>query len=284
MVDTKIEFDIYEGIIQKRPSIVIKSPFVSDVIINENNSLAHTPSLGCNGMVEKGEKVIMTKQNNNTKCEFTIIAVNYKEKMIIGVDPRKAEDFAYNALMNNLVSGLSDIVKIDKQVTIYDCRFDFVGYTKIGEPFIIEVKNVSIADYENIPMKLLKKRNQTNYYDEYNFNSKIAYFPSNIANKNNTNSTRSIKQLNTLIKIKKETPKIHCIVLYVIQRTDIKQFQPNFWDLIYTNKIQEAYKNNIEFKSILVDWKFSNDSNKLIGDVIQNNLPIFIYDNYNNIN
>ena len=54
--------NLMEGSIIKRPSKIIKTPYVADVIpLNQNSEfLAHTASLGCCGLADVGAKILMT--------------------------------------------------------------------------------------------------------------------------------------------------------------------------------------------------------------------------------
>ena len=72
------------GKVLKRPSKIIKSPYVADVIHNDDinintdinvdiddnsttivqNYLAHSPSLGCCGLADIGANVLMTENKN----------------------------------------------------------------------------------------------------------------------------------------------------------------------------------------------------------------------------
>jgi hypothetical protein len=70
--------NLIEGSVIKRPSAYIKSPYVADV--NTNNSdvsvLAHTPSLGCCGLADKGASILMSslikKQDKKLHCEYKV--------------------------------------------------------------------------------------------------------------------------------------------------------------------------------------------------------------------
>lgn len=258
--DVIASFQTVEGIVLSRPSKVIKSPFVADVLIDGKSYLAHTPSLGCNGMVEKNKKVLLTRAESG-KCDFTVVAVKMSElsngntehdevvEHIIGLDPRKAETFALDALNNGLIERL-DVKEIKGQITLHDCRFDYVGTSKQGQAFVIEVKNVSIADHEVWPQRVLQSKDFTDRI----WNHKIAYYPSNVKGANQTVSERSVKQLRTLCRIKRDHPEMRCIVMFVIQRTDIVQFQPNQWDAIYFQSVKEAHETGVEIYAISAEW------------------------------
>ena len=61
-----------------RPSKISKTPYVADIILNENidNEIiyqAHSPSLGCCGLCEKECNVLIYPLDNKTKKEFVAI-------------------------------------------------------------------------------------------------------------------------------------------------------------------------------------------------------------------
>jgi len=179
--------NLIEGYVIKRPSAYIKSPYVADV--NTNNSdvsvLAHTPSLGCCGLADKGASILMSsvtkKQDKKLHCEYKVYLSVIKEKhneMIVGIHPKLAEELSESALKNNMLSRLQNVSSYKRETSIYiegkvDSRFDFTGVDSNGIPFIMEVKNVPLADYEDISSKDRKKK----CYDHREYNSKVSYFP-----------------------------------------------------------------------------------------------------------
>ena len=69
-----------------------------------------------------------------------------------------AEKIAEEALHKNLIRHL-DVRTIKREKKIMNSRFDFIGMTTDDIPYIVEVKNVPLADYEDIYAKERKKRN-----------------------------------------------------------------------------------------------------------------------------
>ena len=65
---------LFTGKVLKRPSKNIKSPYVADVLVNdEEEALAHSPSLGCCGLADTDANVLMTEnKNKNTKTKYKI--------------------------------------------------------------------------------------------------------------------------------------------------------------------------------------------------------------------
>ena len=61
---------------KKRPSVHIKSPYVADIITsNEDDALAHCPSLGLGGLITGGSQMLATHSNKGSKTDYVIQAV-----------------------------------------------------------------------------------------------------------------------------------------------------------------------------------------------------------------
>ncbi len=268
--------NLIEGSVIKRPSRFIKTPYVADIIpINEtdisNTILGHTASLGCCGLADAGASILMApvvKSNkkvskkytnkNNLSCEYRVYLSIIREKgheIIVGIYPKLAEELAENALKNNLLTKLQNIHKYKRETTIYvkdkiDSRFDFTGIDSNGVPFIMEIKNVPLADYEDITSKERKNR----CYKDRNYNTKVAYFPDGYRkNTSEPVSPRALKHINELALIKNETD-IRCIMCYVIQRNDIDRFQVSVIDPEYRRAVKRAIDIGVEIITLVVQW------------------------------
>ena len=272
--------ELIEGNIVKRPSKIVKSPYVADIIPltldldNKQNEeiLGHTASLGCCGLADAGAKILMTKiQNKKTKyknevtlekpkCEYRVylscfIDKERNQETIIGIHPKLAEDLAEQALTQNCLSKLQNVKSYKRETVIYvedkvDSRFDFSGIDENGLPFIMEIKNVPLADYEDVTAVERKKRN----YSDRDFGSKVAYFPDGYRKKTtDTVSPRALKHVRELTLIKKES-KTRCIMCYVIQRTDVDRFTISVIDQQYKEAVKIAIENGVEIITMVVNW------------------------------
>lgn len=266
--------NLVEGQVVKRPSKVIKSPYVADVIYDANEILAHSASLGCCGLADVGATILMTKQENQNKkkeknndepnekskkCEYRIYLSVKSEKgqeQIIGIYPKLAEQLVENALKTNYLSKLKNVKEYKRETKIFidglvDSRFDFSGIDEEGQRFVMEIKNVPLADYEDVNIKERKNKN----YDNYDVNSKIAYFPDGYRKKQtDTISPRALKHIKELTTMKKMYQDMRCLMCYVIQRTDVATFQPSFIDPEYRNAFGEAIQNGVEIITLVVRW------------------------------
>ena len=273
--------NLVEGSIIKRPSKMIKTPYVADVLpLNESTEiLAHTAALGCCGLADIGATILMTSmpipksKNNKQKCQYRIYLSVLTEKnseIIVGIHPKLAEDLTENALKLNYLSKLLNVKTFRRETTIFvegkvDSRFDFSGIDENGIPFIMEVKNVPLADYEDITAKDRKKK----CYDDRDVNSKVAYFPDGYRKKSTEPiSPRALKHIQELTLIKKESIT-RCIMCYVIQRPDVCCFQPSIIDPWYRQAIKEGIEAGVEIITLVVSWNRNGEAT-----FIRDDLPI----------
>jgi len=281
--------NLIEGKVIKRPSKYIKTPYVADIMCDNDEVLAHTASLGCCGLADINAFVLMSvspetknrpkpKNKANMKCSHTVYLSVLKEKnneQIIGIHPKLAETLTEEALKANLLTRLQNIKRYKRETTIYikdkiDSRFDFTGLDQDGIPFIMEVKNVPLADYEDVTEK---DRVKMDFSDRV-FNSKVAYFPDGYRKKTSDPvSPRALKHIRELTLIKKEilkyTQNIRCIMCYVIQRTDVNRFQPSIIDPEYRIAFKEAVEAGVEIITMVVSWNRNGEAN-----FIRDDLPI----------
>jgi DNA-binding sugar fermentation-stimulating protein len=278
--------NLFEGQVIKRPSAFIKTPYVADVnsIENQESILAHTASLGCGGLADKNAFVLLapspepkqkTKPKNQAglKCTHTIYLAIIKERdqeHIIGIQPKLAETIVENALTKNLLTRLQNVKKYKRETAIYikdlvDSRFDFTGVDSEGIPFIMEVKNVPLANYEDLTASKIKNMN----FDDRDINSKVACFPDGCRKKGDEPiSPRALKHIRELTLIKKQT-KIRCITCYVIQRTDANRFKPSDIDPEYREAVRDAINNGVEIITLVASWNRNGECH-----FVRDDLPI----------
>jgi DNA-binding sugar fermentation-stimulating protein len=133
----------------------------------------------------------------------------------------------------------------------------------------MEVKNVPLADYEDITSKERKNK----CYDDRAYNSKVAYFPDGYRKKSTDPvSPRALKHIKELTLIKKES-KTRCIMCYVIQRTDVNRFQPSVIDPEYRAAFKEAQNAGVEIITLVVKW--SRDG---AASFVRDDLPITAFE------
>ena len=269
--------NLIEGTVIKRPSKMIKSPYVADVIPLglDNEVLAHTASLGCCGLADTGANILMSlvptpknksknKNEDKLKCEYRVYLSVIREKnceIIVGIHPKLAENLTETALKLNCLSKLQNVQSYRRETVIFaegkvDSRFDFSGVDENGVPFIMEVKNVPLADYEDITAKDRKGK----CYDDRSVDSKVAYFPDGYRKKSTDPvSPRALKHIRELTLIKKESIT-RCIMCYVIQRTDVNCFQASIIDPEYREAVRIAIEAGVEIITMVVQWTNNGES------------------------
>ncbi len=215
-----------------RPSKIIKSPYLADIKINNRDALAHSPSLGCKGLIKKGTTVLVSeKDNKNIKSKYSIDLI-VSDNTTIGVNPIYSNYMVYKAISSNLVKELSNLEEIKKEVKKGNSRFDLVG-KKDDKIFYIEVKNVPLIDEKG-----------------------IAIFPDGFRKrKADTVSPRAVKHLEELITIKEKEPNSECFIIFTIQRSDCKYFKPTDTDILYKNTLLKAKDKGVIIKAYQIIWK-----------------------------
>jgi DNA-binding sugar fermentation-stimulating protein len=275
-----------EGSVVKRPSKFIKSPYVADILKRDSldTILGHTASLGCCGLADSGATILMApvpskkkKDDGKLHCEYRVylsVLLERGKETIVGIHPKLAEDLTEAALKANLLSKLQNIKKNRREAAIYvegkvDSRFDFAGIDENDIPFIMEVKNVPLADYEDITAKERSKK----CYDDKPLGSKVAYFPDGYRKKSaDPVSPRALKHIRELTLIKRES-KTRCIMCYVIQRTDVDRFQPSIIDPEYRQAVKSAIDAGVEIITLVIRWTKEGEAY-----FVRDDLPITAFD------
>ena len=275
---------LFRAKVIKRPSSSIKSPYVADIqlvdddndIIDFNIYLAHCPSLGCCGLSDNESIVLVSEnKNNNTKTKYAIELCCFSEEKndkniveYISLKPKNAEHIAYECLKQSLVLNMSDLVEIQKEKKFMNSRFDFYGKDKDNKEYIFEIKTVPLAYYVDVPKKEYKKHKE--YIESCDINNKVSYFPDGYRkNANEPVSPRALKHIQELQEIKKER-NIRTILCFVIQREDVSSFQPSNIDPIYKNAVTEAYHDGVEIKAIQIKWEIDGSANLINDDLYVN--------------
>lgn len=274
LIDLK---SVEEGSVVKRPSKQCKTPYVADVRLETGEEiLGHSLSLGCCGLVEPNTNVLMTNMNASVAddktspsrkrvCSHRIDLSLYREgddQVVIGVNPKLGETIAEEALNNNCIANLQNVRSYSREVKIMNSRFDFAGIDETGKPFVLEIKNVPLADYVNISKKErkkyeeeLKSKGTTISHDtNKGFHEKIAYFPEGYRKKStDVVSPRALKHIQELEQVAKNG-EVRAILCFIIQRSDASSFQTSNTDLIYKEAVYQASIRGVEIRTIQVEW------------------------------
>ena len=253
--------NLVEASVVKRPSKHIKSPYVADVLLDNKEVLGHSPSLGCGGLADVGSTIFMTPAKEKSKCDYTLYLSEVsdedhpEEKIIVGIHPKMAETLMEICLTQNLLSKLQNIRSYRRETklkieNLVNSRFDFTGVDENGCNFILEVKNVPLADYEDLPTKERKNKN----YKHRNFHDKVAYFPDGYRKKRNDPiSPRALKHVQELTKIRKIS-NVRCLLGFVVQRSDVSCFQASVIDPQYREAFKTAFDAGVEIFAMVIQW------------------------------
>ena len=270
--------NVKKTVVVKRPSLYCKTPYVADIYIDENTTtMAHTPALGCSGLSDKDATVyVTTMKNTNTKCTHRIDLAKYREGnkcTIVGINPNLAETVVKECLQQSKTTFLPNVLSFDTQQTFLNSRFDFCGKDKDGNNFVLEVKNVPLADYVDAPKK--DKKKALEQVPKKIYEEKIAYFPDGYRKlSDDVVSPRALKHVQELTQIAQNT-KTRAILCFVVQRSDVSRFQPSNIDTQYKKAVQDAWLKGVEIRCIQVYWNAQG-----ICSFICDTIPIHIFDTY----
>jgi DNA-binding sugar fermentation-stimulating protein len=256
---------LYKALILARPSKVCKSPYLADVKIFdeenniiEENVMAHSPALGCCGLISKDEYVMCTKSESlKAKSKYIIHHVIQKSlNSVIGTNPMLANPIVKSLLLHNKIEEFKNIKDLKAEITVDESRFDFTFLNEEGKRVYLEVKNVPLANFIDVSEKERKKLNLEHNIHLYDFNKKIAIFPDGYRkNKDEPVSPRALKHVNHLSKIHRENPDVLCALVFLIQRSDVVSFKPSSLDPIYEKAIYDAVEDGVLVLPICVTWE-----------------------------
>jgi DNA-binding sugar fermentation-stimulating protein len=231
-----------------RPSKKIKSPYLADIEIDSKEYLCHSAPLGCSGhIVENSIVWVFEKESSNAKSTHEIYLIE-ENNILIGCHPLVANKIGYQLLKRNMV--LSNIKNISSEQTIDDCRFDFIAQAD-ERMTIIEIKSVPLADYFDGTTKEVQA-----YLKEFSSYEKIAIFPyCTVAGKrsisNEPLSGRALKHVESLRNLVKT---YKCMLLFIVQRTDVSKFCITKLDPIYKNACKKAFDEGVIIKAVSIRW------------------------------
>jgi len=271
--------------VSSRPSKVCKTPYVADIELPDGSIVqAHCASLGCCGLCEKDCYVYASPMKSNCVqskskvCSYKIyLARFYEEKVIndisvnnnqlIGIDPKLAETLVENALTQNYLKTLTHIRTYKREVCLLNSRFDFVGIDNNGKYFVLEVKNVPLADYADVSSTDRKKMIKHGEFAHIPVNEKISYFPDGYRKKKDAVvSERALKHINELAEIS-HSKIFRPIICFVIQRTDVSSFQASLLDPIYKAAFNDALAKGVEVIILVVSWNAQGEASFVTCDL-----------------
>jgi len=189
--------------------------FLADVTLDNGEIItAHCTNSGTmKSCIEENAEVFLTPVDDpkrKTKFTWEMIKINNDW---IGINTGNPNKLAFDAVKNEEIEKLKGYTDVKREVKFEDSRFDIMAKNE-SETCFIEVKNVTLKE--------------GNY----------ARFPDAV-------TTRGKKHLETLIKVKEQG--MRAVMLYIIQRMDVKIFAPaKDIDPEYAKTLIKAYQKGVE--------------------------------------
>ncbi len=189
--------------------------FLTDVELEDGSIVvAHCTNSGTmKSCLEEGAPVLLSPAKDpkrKTRFTWEIIYINGGW---IGINTIIPNQLVYEAVKNNEIVGLENYTNVRREVKFEDSRLDVFAENE-NEKCFIEVKNVT--------MKV----------------GDAALFPDAV-------TTRGLKHLETLIRIKKQG--MRAVMVYVIQRMDVDSFGvAKHIDPKYAEALQRAIDQGVE--------------------------------------
>lgn len=245
---------LFKGKLIKRPSKAIKSPYMGDVLVNNEESLAHCPSLGVSGLLNPLSEIYLSScDNTKRKSKYTVellkVPTNKNEFVLTNTNPQMGNIIFEKILQNNLIDKFKNYKSYKREKKINDSRIDFYIIKEDGSEEYVEIKSVVLCDFEkdNYPNNVTPEISSLKNY------KKAAIFPDGYRkSKNVPISERAIKHVEVLSKLKKEK-NIDTSLYFIVQRNDCEYFKPSNKDKFY----YETLKNNKDFvdiNALSVNW------------------------------
>jgi len=206
----KFEFELVKGKLIKR-----YKRFLADVELESGEVVtAHCANSGSMlTCLEEGAPVALTHIDDpkrKTKYTWEMIFVNNNW---VGINTSHPNKIVFDAIVNKEIKGLDVYDEVKREVKFDESRLDVVAKNS-EETCVIEVKNVTMM-IDN-----------------------IALFP-------DAKTSRGLKHLNTLIRLKSEGYR--AVMVYIIQRGDINSFTiAKDIDPDYAEGLKNAVENGVE--------------------------------------
>jgi sugar fermentation stimulation protein A len=239
----------------KRPSKHIKSPYIADILVNENETLAHCPALGVSGLLNCESDFYCTyNDDEKRKSKYTIEMVYLPSTKntftLTNTNPMFGNRIFDSIIQNNIIEKYRNYKEYKKEKTYKDSRFDFYIKKENDIEEYIEIKSVLLCDFEKNNSHSSVTKPEISTLPKY---KKAAIFPDGFRkNKNVPISERAIKHLETLTDCKKNN--YDASLYFIIQRDDCNYFKPSNIDTFYYEALKKAILNGVNVKAICVKW------------------------------
>lgn len=225
----------------KRPSAVIKSPYVCDVRLDDGRTgLCHTPGLGCCGMVEAGKRIYVSNSSAGAKTAWTAQLAECSDAdgtYYVGVHPMVSQ-----AIARQLLSRLDADAVWKSEVAIdTHTRLDYIG-----------VRGSSSGDQKKVYVEV--KTAMVSMQTEVRRCERRAVFPEGYRKKKGEPvSPRAIKHAETLGELAAGGSR--AIMLYIIPRGDCGGgVELGTRDPAYQTAICNAIHRGVELRGFALEY------------------------------
>ena len=196
--------------------------FLADVELDDGTVVtAHCTNSGSmKSCLENGAAVYLSPVNDpkrKTKFTWEMIEINGGW---VGINTGNPNILAFEAIRDGRIPELTGYDLVRREVKFGDSRFDVMAENS-SEVCFVEVKNVTYKE------------------------GRYALFPDAV-------TTRGLKHLNTLVKVKESGKR--AVMLYVVQRGDVEVFAPaREIDPAYAGALENAVKQGVEVLAYVAD-------------------------------
>ena len=215
-MEMPLEWDLLEAEFIDRPN-----RFLTRVKYNGEVIESHLPDPGrLKELLIPGVTLLIKKEDNpNRKTKFSTQAV-YLEEQLISLNSWLPNQFIEFLLKCKSIDFFNKWDFIRREVPFGKHRFDFL-LMRNGSPFYLEVKSVTLVE------------------------NGVAKFPDAITER----GKRHVEHLAEMTK-----DGIDCMVLFVVQRSDAKIFQPQWErDSKFSEALLNAYNDGLKIKVVKAD-------------------------------
>lgn len=223
----------------KRPSSVIKSPYVADVRYDDGCiALCHTPGLGCCGLVEAGRRIYVTdgSKGSKTACVAQVAECTDGEGVFYnGIHPMISQTAA-RGLLGRISA---DAVWASEVVVEEGTRLDYVGVLPNGKKIYVEIKNAMVSLEDEKPRA-----------------ERRAVFPEGFRKKaGEPVSPRAVKHAQVLQRLLTLPDTEACVLLYTVPRTDCGDGMTiNARDPIYYTAVRDAVRAGVVVRAFALSY------------------------------
>ena len=214
-----------KAVLDSEFSTYVLAVHAMDLGLDEQEELAHCPSLGVSGLLNNESKFLCSKNENSTRkskytVELTYLPSTLNTTVLTNTNPQFGNKLFASIIKNNIINEYINPLIVQPEKKYKDSRFDFYIKKADNKEEYIEVKSVVLCNFDNKEYPKFIKNPEIHRLNTY---KKGAIFPDGFRkNKNVPISERAIKHLKTLIDCKKNN--YDASLYFIVQRDDCDYF------------------------------------------------------------